>query len=128
MTVAEEIWGLYQWFEEHGTDLIHPEDLPGFRALIPNGKIFECVGRDEEYLTLRYGDMEFRVRPSLFKIVARPSRRFGEEVHLSNGKRGIVTDIQWHFQRAEAMYHLMFDGKKRSRRYWESDFAKEGIE
>ena len=62
-------WGLYQWFEEHGIEFIHPEDVDNFKALIPNGKVFECVKDDGQYITLKYADMNYRVKRDIFKPV-----------------------------------------------------------
>lgn len=116
-------WGLYPWFEEHGTDLIHPEDLATVRALMPNGKVFRVMGEDEGFIRLSYGDIEFRARPSLFKELAGEVHGIGEAITLTDGRTGEVIGIQWHHQRAEPMYQLSIEGKKKSNRYWNSDFT-----
>ena len=94
-------WGLYPWFEEHGADLIHPEDLATARALVPSGKVFRLVGEEDGYLRLRYGDVEVRARPTLFEPVAGRVRGVGEVVALSDGRAGEVIGVQWHHQRDE---------------------------
>jgi hypothetical protein len=118
-------YGLYQWFEEHGTDLIHADDLESFRRFLPNGKVFHCVGVDGEYLILSYGEHEFRLKPQLFKPVPQPARTIGESVSVrSKGEviNGVIHEIMWHFQRAEPFYFVLADGKKLSKQYWKDDF------
>jgi hypothetical protein len=116
-------WGHYPWFEEHGPKLIHPEDLESFRALFPYGKVFECVAADAGQITLSHGGKSYRVGPELFRPLPIPLRRVGDEVLLKEGnRRGVVVEQAWHHQKNQAMYFLRIDGKKKSKRYWESDF------
>ncbi len=123
MNETDARWGLYPWFEEHGTDLIHPDDLDAVRKLMPNGKVFQVVGEEGGFLRLRYGEIEFRCQPTLFKPVAASVRGIGESVTLTDGRSAEVIDVQWHHQRAEPMYQLRVEGKKKSNRYWGSDLA-----
>ncbi|MBK8236402.1 MAG: hypothetical protein IPK74_12660 [Deltaproteobacteria bacterium] len=60
MTDENVRWALYPWVEEHGTDLIHPDDLTTVLDLLPHGKVFRLVGEEGGFLRLRYGDSEFR--------------------------------------------------------------------
>jgi hypothetical protein len=120
-------YGLYQWFEEFGTELIHANDLESFRRFLPNGKIFHCLGMNGEYLLLSYGELQFRVKPNLFKPVPKPARTIGDKIAVrSKGKivNGIICDMIWHFQRAEPFYHIFADGKKLSKQYWKDDFIE----
>ena len=41
-------WGVYPWFKEHGSDLIHPDDLEAFIQGSNSSKVFECI-EDNEY-------------------------------------------------------------------------------
>ena len=43
-------WGLYPWFIEHGTELIHPDDLEKFRKETNNCKVFQCI-EEGNYIT-----------------------------------------------------------------------------
>ena len=125
MDIAVGNWGLYQWFEEHGLELIHPNDLDAIRNLMPNGKLFEVTDNDGEYLTLRYGNHTYRVNPSLFKLVATPPFTFGDVVRIRKGGSVIsatICDILWHFQRSEPYYHLAINGKRLTKQYWFKDF------
>ena len=125
MDISAGDWGLYQWFEEHGLDLIHPDDRGSMPALMPNGKLFEVVGIDGKYLTLRYAEHRYRVRPDLFKPVSTPPLSFGDCVRIrkdGNIISATICDIMWHFQRAEPFYYLLIGGKRLKRQYWREDF------
>lgn len=116
-------WGIYQWFVEHGTELIHPEDLDNFKALQPNGKVFKCINDDGNFITLEYADMQYRVRNDIFKPVDEPVKTIGEKVELKEIQvGGIVIDITWHFQCKAHIYCLEINGRKKSKRYWAEDF------
>ncbi len=115
-------WGLYTWFEELGTDLIHPENLAAVRVLMPNGKVLRVVNEDDGFIRLSYGNIEFRARPALFKELAGEVHGIGETIALKDGRAGEVIGIQWHHQRAEPMYQLAVEGTKKTKRYWNSDF------
>ena len=115
-------WGLYPWFEEYGEEMLHPDDVHIMRKLMPNGKIFRLAGNEGAFVRLQYGEIEVRVQPSLFKPVDAKVRAIGQTVTLKDGRSGEVVGIQWHYQRSEPMYQLRVDGKKKSNRYWESDF------
>jgi hypothetical protein len=122
------LWGLYQWFREHGSQLIYPEDLNSFERLQPNSKVFLCEQDEGEYLVLRYDRERFRVKRALFKPVGSPKVGFGEKVWVRKEKRvieGKVSDIIWHFQREEPMYFLELEGKKAKKQYWAADFLPE---
>lgn len=123
MSHEDTSWGLYPWFEEHGTGLIHPQDLSAVRALLPNGKVFRLVAEEDGFLRLRYGEAEFRARPPLSRPVVGHIRGVAEAITLWDGRAGQVIGVQWHHQRDEPMYQLRLEGKKKSKRYWNADFA-----
>jgi hypothetical protein len=61
----------------------------------------------------------------LFKPVPSPARRIGDKVSITSQEkklRVVIVDIGWHFKRAEPIYFVATDGKKRSKRYWQDDF------
>ena len=120
---ATQRWGLYPWFEEDGPELIHPEDIAIVRSLLPNGKVFQQSSVEGDYIKLRYGDVEIRVRESLFRPLPVCPRSIGSTVTLKDGRVGEVVGIQWHHKRDEPMYQLRIEGKKKSFRYWEADFG-----
>jgi hypothetical protein len=66
-----------------------------------------------------------RVRPEMFKRVETSAREVGARITLVDGRRATVLDVGWHHNRGEPMYSLCVEGKKKSKRYWESDFIEE---
>jgi|SRR5260370_28531122 len=123
-TIGE--WGLYPWFEEHGRELIHPNDLDSFRRLISNVKVFQCTACEGDYVTLRYGEEQFRVKPTLFKPVPKPSFGFGKDVSFRKGSSlaaGKISDILWHFKERKHYFLVSVDGKPLKKRYWPEELS-----
>lgn len=122
-------WGLYPWFPEHGTGLIHPEDADQLALLGPGwpyGKVFHCCGRtDDHYLTLCYGQVRLRMKPALYTVVPAPAFQVGQRVRLRDGsdRQGIVRDITWHVKKNAPLYFVWVEGKRYSRRLWNDDLA-----
>lgn len=115
-------WGTYPWFVEHGVDLIHPDDLETFKQAANNGKVFECI-EVNDYITLKYNNECYRVKDKLFKPVPSPKYNFGEIVKIKEKEEeAIITDIMWHYGKREHYYLVSIGGKKKSRRYLESEF------
>lgn len=46
--------------------MICKDDLESFIALMPYGKVFECVKENEEYITIAYGKNKYMVKSELF--------------------------------------------------------------
>jgi hypothetical protein len=121
-------FGLYKWLPEDGDEHICKDDLQAFAALVPHGKIFHSIGRDNEWMVLAYGDKVFRVNPGLFHEVAGSPMPVGSSVQLLDGTPAIVGDVLWHFARNEPMYFLVVQAKRESRRYWAVDFLRDPVE
>ena len=114
---------IYPWFEEHGSGLIHGEDLSRFKSLMPYGKVFEIEGVFDGYVRLRYGDNTYRVKPDLLKEVPQIKYRVGDKVEIRvNSEIAEIIDVMWHQKKARPFFHVTINGKKKSNRYWESDF------
>lgn len=120
-------WGLYQWFEEHGNSLVHPDDLDTLRNLAPNGKVFQLVAEDGDFIKLRYADKYIRVKPSLFKQVPTPAFQFDEPVSFLKDQKNVtgkITDISWHFQKAQPIFLLEANGKRPTKQYYAADLKR----
>ncbi len=117
-------WGVYQAFQGIDDDMIDIDDRMNYFGIIPNGKIFECVNEGER-LTLRYGDKEFRVNPQLYKVVYEPKYKIGDKVNIISKLKIVqITDINWHMKDNTPFYFVQEDGKKSTRRYYESELEK----
>jgi Family of unknown function (DUF6960) len=117
-------WCLYPWFLGDGVSYIHPDDLDDFKALMPYGKLFRCVGSDRDFIILERAGKHYRVMPSLARPVPDPAFRFGDRVRCLSGgveKRAVVREIIWHFNRNQPYFLLTIEGKKASRRYWSDE-------
>ena len=121
--ITDSQWGLYPWWEAHGTDMIHPDDLLTVQRLNPGSKVFQMTTEEGGFIRLRYGSTEFRARPSIFKPVDAAIHEIGKTVTLTGGRSAEVIGIMWHHVRNEPMYELRIGGKKKSKRYWNSDFV-----
>lgn len=89
--------------------------------MTPNGKIFKCVNEGEN-LTLRYGDKEFRVNTQLYKVVNEPKYKIGDKVNIISKLKIVeITDINWHIKENTPFYFVQENGKKSTRRYYESE-------
>lgn len=116
-------WGIYPWVIEHGADMIHPTDLEAFKQEVNSSKVYECI-EVSDYITLRYNNNCYRVRDKLFKIVPVPKYDFGEIVKIKkNEEEAIITDIMWHYGKQEHYYLIAIRGKKKSKRYSETEFV-----
>lgn len=117
-------WGTYSWFEEHGIELIYPNDVEKFRKEANNCKIFMCI-EEGEYLTLKYNNNYYRVKEKLFRSVPAPKYDFGQIVKIKNSNEEVkIADIMWHFSKHEHYYFVIADNKKKTRRYFESELIE----
>lgn len=126
MTTTDGQWGLYPWFEEHGPQWIHPDDLDAIRSLVPYGKVFRRCGNSGERIILSYGDQQFRVAAALFRPVPPLLYDIGDRVFFeSQGRRreGTIAEISWHFRESGPFFQLRSDGKLLSKRYWREDLS-----
>ena len=116
-------YGLYPWFPELGSELVHPDDLQKLRDFHPFGKVFHTV-EGEDWIVLHYQDHRFRVRPEKFRPVSGIRYWIGDRVMaLQSGRlrAAAVDDVHWHFKLERPMYFLSFDGKRSSRRYFDDE-------
>ena len=118
-------WGTYPWFIEHGLDKIHTDDLDGFKKEANNCKVFECVNEDTQFITLKYGEKFFRVKSDIFKNVPMPKFHIGQKVSIINnsGADVVISDIMWHYDKKEHYYFITVNGKKKTKRYFETEIG-----
>lgn len=110
------VHGLYGWTPAYGYRYIHPANRRAFELLEPVGKLFEKVSEDEEndWLTLRYDEQQFLVRPELFKeLPGKPPFSFGDEVEEITPAPGqyrhfgLVSDVFWNEATDTATFQIV---------------------
>ncbi|MDQ8736403.1 DUF6960 family protein [Paenibacillus sp. LHD-38] len=116
-------WGLYPWFVEYGVEFLHPDEVGLFEP--NNSKVFFCKDYIDGYLLLQSGTKEFRVKPNNYKLLGSPKYNFGEQVYMK-GKEliGTIDEIQWHDKDKKHIFLLTFNGKRKTRRYYEEELSK----
>ena len=130
MSRKVDTWGLYAWGNAKEKQ-VHPEDLDKLAAFPhgePIGQVLRCVDEDESYVTLKYGDVCLRVTPeSYLPMTDKMNFEIGDEVYVKAEpeKKGIVYDVQWHYNDNAPMFFIKVNGTRKStRRYAESELAK----
>jgi len=126
-------WGLYNWFDEHGLELVYPADVDAFRKFGAQARVFYCTSEDADYITLQYhtfnsGSFHFRVKPDLFVPISPPLNRVGQQVFARKGSNLVeatISDINWHFLREKPIYGLIINGKRAKKWYWDEDITPE---
>jgi hypothetical protein len=124
-------YGLYGWTPDYGYSYLHPANRRSFEWVDPLDKVFEKIAEDEEWITLRYDEKQYLVRPELFRPIQRPPFGFGdavEAVDLEPGQprvRGLVSDIMWDERHDRARYQVVAR-KKKVPRVYEADELRAG--
>ncbi len=85
MAIRPDNFGVYGWFPEKGTALVHSADLERFIAARPTGRVFGYARRDDGWISLSAGDDTFRVRDDLLKPVPPPTFWMGDAVRFHSG-------------------------------------------
>ncbi|MEK3885805.1 hypothetical protein [Paenibacillus sp. PL2-23] len=119
----KDIWGIYPWFKEDGQELIEPRYREKFSSLRPYGKVFLCVGEQDQYIVLQYNKQSFLVKPTLFQKILTPKFTFGQAVRIRSNPEvfGFICEINWHHKTEREMYYIEVNGKKKSSRYFSKD-------
>ncbi|WP_375419325.1 DUF6960 family protein [uncultured Hymenobacter sp.] len=120
------VFGLYPWTPAFGFRYVHPANRRAFEYLEPLGKVFEKISEDEdaEWITLRYDEQQFLLRPELFRELnrsQRPAFSFGDAVREARpaagqkGHQGLISDVFWLESEERARFQLVENKRKLSR-------------
>ena len=110
------IFGLYGWSPAYGFRYIHPANRRAFELLEPVGKLFEKIAEDDEgeWITIRYDEQQFLVRPELFKeIYHKPKFSFGDAVEETTPQPGQyrhfghISDVFWNEATDTATFQIV---------------------
>jgi O-acetyl-ADP-ribose deacetylase (regulator of RNase III) len=115
-------WVLFPWFGGDRSDDVHPEDLQATRELMPYCKPFYAKALEGDYIRIARGSSEIRVRAERLEPIPGEPHRLGEQVRLHDGRDAVIVDALWHYKRSAPFYHVRLEGKRKSKRYWDSDF------
>ena len=91
-------WGRYPWFMEHGLEKIHPDDREKHKELIGNVAVYHCIGVEDDYIKIAFGERVYRVTSDLFKEVPEPRYKIGDNVKLDTEITAVIDAICWHYQ------------------------------
>ena len=115
-------WGRCPWSYQLSKDKIHPEDLEKFSTLHGSFVVYEYIETDGDYIIIKWGNYTFRVKPDIFKEVKEPKYKIGDTVKIK-GMDAIICLNEWHDEKKEHYYFVTINGKRKSRRYFESELT-----
>ncbi|MDH3717669.1 MAG: hypothetical protein OES79_06055 [Planctomycetota bacterium] len=120
-------YGVYPWWPENGHQWIHPEDIEVVDGLIPGARVFRRDGRLPKYVVMSYGDMRFRIRPTLWHQVQPVEFDIGDQVEIRSrmGKNlpglAVICEMTWQREQGTIYYHLRQRGMRIPRRFTAAD-------
>jgi len=120
--MAVSKWGRCPWSYEFEKEKIYPEDLEKFKPISGPFAVFECIGTCGEYIIIKSGDNTFRVKPEIFRELTEPKYKIGDTVKIKDMYATILF-IEWHNEKTEHYYYITVNGKRKSRRYFESELS-----
>ena len=122
-------YGVYRWWPEEGEDWIHPFDIGIVRQLIPGTRVFRREDLDEKYVLASYGDIQFRVKSTIWYEVAFEGFDVGDFVEIKSrmGKAdpfiGQIKEMVWSQRYARIQYHLYRSDKIQVKAYLSEDLS-----
>ena len=115
-------WGRCAWSYEFEKEKIHPEDVENFKFICGQFVVFECIGTDGEYIKVKLGSNTYRVKPEIFTELKEPKYKIGDIIRIKNISATILFN-EWHNDKMEHYYYVAVNGKRKSRRYFESELS-----
>jgi len=98
-------YGYYPWWPEDGDQWVHPEDIAVARSHIPSPRVFRreeiADAPESKYLQLRYGDLQIRVVPTLWREVRWENFDIGDMVEVrpqgmeNEHLTGVISEMVW---------------------------------
>jgi hypothetical protein len=106
-------YGIYLNWPQPGTDWIHPDDVTLVESLIPSDRVFCRESFDGTHYHLRYGEIRFRVLPSLWRTVRGERFHLGDHVEiLSRNDQnmpgiGVISEIRFAQEQQRIQYTVL---------------------
>jgi hypothetical protein len=105
-------YGFYPWWPEDGDDWVHPEDVATARHTIPSPRVFRRDGEHGPFVTLHYGRLQLRVKPTMWQEVPWEGYDVGSWVEvLSRGQKntprtGVIREMEWEPRSRSMRYYI----------------------
>jgi len=105
-------YGFYPWWPEDGDDWVHPEDVATARHTIPSPRVFRRDGEHGPFVTLHYGQLQLRVKPTMWQEVPWEGYNVGDWVEvLSRGQKntprtGVIREMEWEPRSRSMRYYI----------------------
>ena len=115
-------WGMCPWSYEFEKEKIHPEDIEKFKLISGPFVVFECIRIDSKYITIKCGDNTYRVKPEIFRELREPKYKIRDTVKIK-GMYAVILFNEWHYEKKEHYYYVTVNGKRKTRRYFESELS-----
>lgn len=117
------MWILFKSLLDPMDDRVHPDSSRQLWDLHPQSRVFNVVSRGPEYWTMRYGDLDFLVKPGgILREVPPPAFQMGDRVkRVGRDVEGTIVDIFWHFKRDRPFFYINSRGRRISRRFEASE-------
>lgn len=122
-----DTWGEYPGLgRKEDLHLIHPDDRELVESLTSSRFAYciaHCVGIENEFLLLGYGDLTVRVMPENYVERQTPVLDYGDEVREREDEQryGRIRRIIWHVKHEREYYLLEIDGRDSSKWQFSDD-------
>ncbi|GAB3511174.1 hypothetical protein GCM10027442_20610 [Emticicia fontis] len=121
---------LYSIINYNQKHYIHPDDWHILENYPYINSMHQCIGKEDNYLMLNFGDKIFRILEKYIHTVPYKEPKFKplEDVkfYSSKGKLefGIIKGISWHNNDGKHIYSIEVNEKMKTRRYFEEDLDR----
>ena len=115
--MAHTTWVRLLWEPGRDPQGLHPDDRVLVTDQPPHNDLLTQVGRDDDYLCLRYRGGIIRVKPEAVQRVKAPAFDYGETVstlHPRTPATGTIHRIEWHSATDTPRFTISIDRRPRA--------------
>jgi hypothetical protein len=122
-------YGIYRWWPEDGENWIHPEDVGVVRQMVPGLRVFRREDLDDVWLMVTYGEIQFRVKSTIWFEVPFEGFNVGDHVEVKSRMgqaepgMGRIKEMVWNQRYARIEYYLFRSDKTQVRAYHADDLS-----